>query len=335
MKLIDEALIYVKGGKGGNGCVSFRREKYVPKGGPDGGDGGKGGDVILKADSSINTLLKFHYTQHFKAENGKHGKGKNMTGRSGENLIIEVPTGTLVYDAESGKLIADLNENGKNVVVAHGGRGGRGNTKFATPKRRTPRFAEKGEKGEERTIKLELKLLADVGIVGFPNAGKSTLISRISRAKPKIADYPFTTLIPNLGVVEFMGKTFVVADMPGLIERASEGAGLGIRFLKHIERTKLLLHLIDPSDAKNEKETFYKYNALRYELRKYSISLIEKKEIVIVNKIDIGDVRKKVPSIKEVFKERGINPIFISAYTGEGIENLLMETYKILFKMNT
>lgn len=336
VKLIDEAIIHVKGGDGGNGCVSFRREKFVPKGGPDGGDGGKGGDVILRASSSLNTLLKFHYKQHFKAENGRGGKGKNMTGRNGEDLIIDVPIGTVVYDAVTGELIADLNEDGKCVIVARGGKGGRGNARFATPSRRTPRFAEKGEKGEERTLKLELKLLADVGIIGFPNAGKSTLISRISRAKPKIADYPFTTLVPNLGVVEFMDKTFVVADMPGLIEGASEGKGLGIRFLKHIERTKLLIHLIDPSGMREEGEVLKKYRALRNELEKYSKSLIEKEEILVINKIDLTEVREKIPDIKRIFlNECSIEPIFISAYTGEGVKDLLMRVYNTLFKKNT
>jgi len=331
MKFIDEAKIYVKAGDGGNGCVSFRREKYVPKGGPDGGDGGKGGDVYLRANSSMRTLLKFHYNQHFKAERGAHGKGKNMTGRSGKPLIIDVPVGTVVYDANTMELIADLDEDKKMVLVARGGRGGRGNARFATPTRRAPLIAEKGEKGEERVLKLELKLLADVGIIGFPNAGKSTLISRISKARPKIADYPFTTLVPNLGVVEFHDKTFVVADMPGLIEGAHRGAGLGIRFLRHIERTKVLLHLIDPSQSESPQRVFDLYQTLRKELEGYKKELLEKKEIVAINKIDLTHVREKIDAIKKVFSRNGIEPIFISAFTGENIKELLQKLYDALF----
>jgi GTP-binding protein len=331
MKFIDEAKIYVKAGDGGNGCVSFRREKYVPKGGPDGGDGGKGGDVYLRANSSMRTLLKFHYNQHFKAERGAPGKGKNMTGRNGKPLIIDVPVGTVVYDANTMELIADLDEDKKMVLVARGGRGGRGNARFATPTRRAPLIAEKGEKGEERVLKLELKLLADVGIIGFPNAGKSTLISRISRARPKIADYPFTTLVPNLGVVEFHDKTFVVADMPGLIEGAHRGAGLGIRFLRHIERTKVLLHLIDPSQSESPQRVFDLYQTLRKELEGYKKELLEKKEIVAINKIDLTHVREKIDAIKKVFSRNGIEPIFISAFTGENIKELLQKLYDALF----
>lgn len=331
MKFIDEAKIYVKAGDGGNGCVSFRREKYVPKGGPDGGDGGKGGDVFLRANSSLRTLLKFHYNQHFRAERGGHGKGKNMTGRNGKPLIIDVPVGTVVYDANTMELIADLDEDKKMVLVAKGGRGGRGNARFATPTRRAPLIAEKGEKGEERVLKLELKLLADVGIIGFPNVGKSTLISMISRARPKIADYPFTTLVPNLGVVEFHDKTFVVADMPGLIEGAHRGAGLGIRFLKHIERTKVLLHIIDPSQTDSSRKVFALYHALRKELEGYKKELLDKKEVVAINKIDLTHVREKIDEIKEVFSKEGIEPVFISAFTGENLKELLQRLYDALF----
>jgi len=331
MKFIDEAKIYVRAGDGGNGCLSFRREKYVPRGGPDGGDGGKGGDVYLRANSSMRTLLKFHYNQHFKAERGAHGKGKNMTGRDGKSLIIDVPVGTIVYDAETMEQIADLDEDKKMVLVAKGGRGGRGNARFATPTRRAPLIAEKGEKGEERVLKLELKLLADVGIIGFPNAGKSTLISRISRARPKIADYPFTTLVPNLGVVEFHDKTFVVADMPGLIEGAHKGAGLGIRFLRHIERTKVLVHLIDPSQTNSPKKVFNLYETLRKELEGYKKELLDKKEVVAINKIDLTHVREKIEEIKRVFLEKGIEPVFISAFTGENLKELLQKLYDALF----
>lgn len=330
MKFIDEAKIYVRGGDGGNGCVSFRREKYVPRGGPDGGDGGKGGDVFLRANSSLRTLLKFHYNQHFIAERGAHGKGKDMTGKDGKSIVIDVPVGTVVYEANTMELIADLDEHGKKVLVARGGRGGRGNARFATPTRRTPFIAEKGEKGEERRLKLELKLLADVGIIGFPNAGKSTLISRVSRARPKIADYPFTTLVPTLGVVGFRYKSFVLADMPGLIEGARKGAGLGIRFLKHIERTRALIHLIDPSDVNSPEEVFSTYNALRKELGEYKKELLDKKEMVAINKIDLTHVRERIGEIKDVFLKKGIVPVFISAYTGENLNELLERIYEIL-----
>ncbi len=332
MKFIDEAKIYVKAGDGGNGCVSFRREKYVPKGGPDGGDGGKGGDVYLRANSSLRTLLKFHYNQHFKAERGAHGKGKCMTGRDGKPLIIDVAVGTLVYDLNTMELIADLDEDKKMVLVAKGGRGGRGNARFATPTRRAPLIAEKGKKGEERWLKLELKLLADVGIIGFPNVGKSTLISRISRARPKIADYPFTTLVPNLGVVEFYDKTFVVADMPGLIEGAHKGAGLGTRFLRHIERTKILVHLIDPSEASSVESVVHLYEVLRKELEGYKKELLNKKEIVAINKIDLTHVREEIDEIKKNFLAMGIQPVFISAFTGENINELLQRMHDALFK---
>lgn len=330
MKFIDEAKIYVRGGDGGNGCVSFRREKYVPRGGPDGGDGGKGGDVFLRANSSLRTLLKFHYNQHFIAERGAHGKGKDMTGKDGKSIVIDVPVGTVVYEANTMELIADLDEHGKKVLVARGGRGGRGNARFATPTRRTPFIAEKGEKGEERRLKLELKLLAEVGIIGFPNAGKSTLISRVSRARPKIADYPFTTLVPTLGVVGFRYKSFVLADMPGLIEGARKGAGLGIRFLKHIERTRALIHLIDPSDVNSPEEVFSTYNALRKELGEYKKELLDKKEMVAINKIDLTHVRERIGEIKDVFLKKGIVPVFISAYTGENLNELLERIYEIL-----
>lgn len=331
MKFIDEAIIYVKAGDGGNGCVSFRREKYVPRGGPDGGDGGDGGNVFLKAVPSMNTLLKFHYNQHFRAKRGGHGKGKDMTGKNGEDLIIDVPVGTVVYDAKTNEIIADLDQPGKKVLVARGGRGGRGNARFATPTRRAPFFAEKGEKGEEKVLRLELKLLADVGIIGFPNAGKSTLISKVSKARPKIADYPFTTLVPTLGVVEVYGKTFVMGDMPGLIEGAHKGAGLGIRFLRHIERTKILLHLIDPSECSSTEEVLHLYHKLRKELGYYKEELLRRKEMVVINKIDIPSVRNGMEGIKKSFSREGISPLFISALTGENIEELLHKLYEELF----
>ncbi|MEW5899603.1 MAG: GTPase ObgE, partial [Bacillota bacterium] len=283
----DTAKIYVKAGDGGNGCVSFRREKYIPEGGPDGGDGGRGGNVVFRADEGLRTLVDFHYQRRYLAGRGQHGKGKNMHGRSGEDLVVRVPAGTVVRDAQSGMVLADLVRDGQEVVVARGGRGGRGNARFAGPKNKTPVFAEKGEPGEERWLELELKLLADVGLVGFPNAGKSTLISRVSRARPKIADYPFTTLVPNLGVVTLgEGVSFVIADIPGLIAGAHQGAGLGHRFLRHTERTRLLVHVIDVAgvEGRDPLEDFY---VLNRELFLYNPLLAQKVQLIAANKIDL------------------------------------------------
>lgn len=289
MKFIDLARIKVKAGNGGNGAISFHREKFVPKGGPDGGNGGSGGNIILKADPHLTTLLDFKYKNFFKAENGKPGSSNNRTGRDGEDLIIPVPCGTIVKNAETGEVIVDLVEPNQQFIVARGGKGGRGNAEFATPTNQTPRFAEKGEKGEELELLLELKVLADVGIIGFPNVGKSTLISVISAAKPKIADYPFTTLTPNLGVVQIgIGKNFTVADIPGLIEGASEGKGLGIDFLRHIERTKILLFLID-SNSENPKKDL---KVLLTELKKYNNEILQKEKLVAFSKIDTIDQKR-------------------------------------------
>ncbi len=319
MKFIDEIIIQVKGGDGGKGCVSFRREKFVPRGGPDGGNGGKGGDVVLEADPGMNTLYHLRFRKLYRAQRGQHGKGKGMDGRSGEDLTIRVPVGTEIFDHTTGKKIADLIKPGQRVIVARGGRGGRGNAAFATSTNRAPRHAEEGEKGEEKELRLELKLLAHVGIIGLPNAGKSTLISRISAARPKIADYPFTTLTPNLGVVEVKGETFVVADVPGLIEGAHRGAGLGHRFLRHVERTKVLLHLVDPL-ADDPVEN---YRIIRRELEHYSCEVASKPEIVAVNKSDLLS-RTIQEKIKKKFHQAGINNIrFISAATGSGIKPLL------------
>ena len=319
MLLIDRAKIYVKAGDGGNGCVSFRREKYVPRGGPDGGDGGRGGNVIIRADRNLHTLLDYRYKTHYRAGRGEHGRGKNQHGKDGEDIVLRVPCGTVVKDARTGEVIADLVKNGDEVIVARGGRGGRGNARFATPTNRAPRFAEKGEKGEEREIELELKLLADVGLVGFPNVGKSTLISRISSAKPKIADYPFTTLQPNLGIVRYGEfQSFTVADIPGLIEGAHLGRGLGIQFLRHIERTKVLVFMIE-SVSKNPVND---YKILLNELASYSKKLLEKPRIIAITKIDLAD-RKKRKELQEVNFGDNIPVCMISSVTGDGLKELL------------
>ncbi len=324
MKFIDQVRIRVKAGDGGNGCVSFRRERYVPKGGPDGGDGGKGGDVILQADSQLSTLLDLSYPQQFCAQKGSHGKGKNQTGRNGKDLIIRVPLGTLVRDDETGELLQDLIFDGQKFIAASGGRGGRGNARFATPTHRTPRHAEKGEKGEERWLKLDLKLLADVGLIGFPNTGKSTLLSRISSARPKIGDYPFTTLVPNLGVVEREeGRSFVVADIPGLIEGASDGAGLGLTFLRHVERTKLLVHLLEIS-GDPVRSPLKDFQTLNHELNAYHPFLTEKVQIAVLNKIDLPSVRSRVEEAKKTFETIGHRLYAISAQTGEGLDELIL-----------
>ena len=319
---IDRAKIYVKGGRGGDGIVAFLREKYRPKGGPAGGDGGKGGDVVLVATSSKHTLLDFKYKRHFKAERGEHGKGKNQKGRDGSDLLIYVPVGTIVRDAESNEVLCDLTEEGQRCVVARGGRGGRGNAHFATPTNQAPRYAEPGEEGEERWVILELKLIADVGIVGLPNAGKSTLLSRLTKARPKVGDYPFTTLTPNLGVMELdETRRLVLADIPGLIENAHQGAGLGHEFLRHIERTKLLLHLIDVSDSR-EVEPLEAFELVNRELELYSRELIRKPQIVVANKIDALLDRSLLKELRKEFEARGYTFHTVSAATGEGIEEL-------------
>jgi GTP-binding protein len=330
-RFVDQARIYVKAGNGGAGCISFRREKYVPKGGPDGGDGGDGGDVILIADPQVHTLYDFHHQVHFRAENGKPGMGKKMKGKDGEDLILRVPVGTIVKDAETGEILGDLTEPGQIIVVARGGKGGRGNAHFATPTRQAPRIAEPGTPGEERWLILELKLIADVGLVGLPNAGKSTLLSRISAAKPKIADYPFTTLEPNLGVVRlFDGNTFIVADIPGLIEGAHKGIGLGHEFLKHIERTRILLYVLDISKG---EEVIKDFKILKKELELFNPKLLEKEYLIALNKIDIMPDPEKIKSIVEVFEKGDQNKIYpISAVTGQGVLELIYAIWKILEK---
>ena len=327
----DEAIIEVQAGKGGDGIVSFRREKFVPKGGPDGGDGGKGGSVILVADPSLNSLYKIATSPFYKAEDGKRGGGGNKTGRSGKDLIIKVPVGTLVYNAEKGNLLKDLSKPGDRVIVAKGGRGGKGNARFATPENRTPRYAEKGKRGQRRKLKLELKLIAHVGLVGLPNAGKSTLLSRISAAKPKIAEYPFTTLNPVLGIVELdLDKTFIIADIPGLIEGAHLGHGLGDKFLKHIERTKYLLHLVDcSSTAPDPVDSFH---IIRNELKAYSPKLAEKKYIVAATKMDDPLAKEKAEKLEKSLGEKVFR---ISAVTGLGISELLNYLGTLLFEEET
>jgi GTP-binding protein len=332
MKFIDEAKIYIKAGHGGQGCVSFRREKFVPRGGPDGGDGGKGGDVIFRATEKHRTLLDFKYRQHHIAKNGGHGSGNNRTGRSAADLIISVPVGTVIKDAETQEVLADLSQVSQIHVAARGGIGGKGNAHFATSTHQTPRFAQDGMEGEERWVLLELKLLADVGIVGFPNAGKSTFISRVSAAKPKIADYPFTTLTPHLGVVKHANApSFVIADIPGLISGAHQGMGMGIKFLKHIERTSALLHIIDVS-VEPYTDAWENYKAINKELGLYNPSLLQKPQIVALNKIDLPSVREKAKKEVAIFKKNGIMPFEFSAVTGEGISKILNKIVSIVHK---
>lgn len=319
---VDEAKIRVQSGRGGRGCVSFRREKFVPRGGPDGGDGGKGGDVYLKATDRLNTLQEFRHRRHFKSGSGQHGKGSNQTGRSAEDLWVEVPLGTVVKDEETGEVIGDLDQKGATIRVARGGRGGRGNAHFVTSSSQAPEFAQEGEAGEERRLDLELKLLADVGLIGLPNAGKSTLLSRISAARPKIASYPFTTLTPLLGVVQLdENSSIVVADIPGLIEGASEGHGLGLQFLRHIERTRILLHLIDVSEEQTE-DPVQRFRTIQKELSEYSRDLRSKSQIIVATKLDVAN-EKYLQELREFATKQNIPLVSISAVTGEGIDNLL------------
>ena len=321
-RFIDEAKIFVKGGDGGNGCTSFRREKYIANGGPDGGDGGNGGNVILETDAGENDLLQFKYKAHFKALPGGHGQGSRKNGKNGKDIVLTVPPGTLVYDCETGDPICDLTEHGQQFVVAHGGRGGRGNAKFSTPTRHVPRFSEKGEPGDERWVKLVLKILADAGIVGFPNAGKSSLLSKITSANPKIASYPFTTLTPVLGIMYKNDLEVVLADVPGLVEGAHKGQGLGLLFLKHIERTRMLIHMIDISDEKTQEDPIKTYESIRNELDLYDESMENKPEIIVLNKIDLVKDREILVKTKNIFKEKGLDVLFTSCNTGEGIEEL-------------
>ena len=329
--MIDRVEIYVKAGEGGNGVVSFRREKFVPLGGPDGGDGGNGGSVYLVGDRSVSTLLSFRYKKHFLAEKGAHGKGKNMYGKRGEDLLIKVPLGTQVRletEKGSGVLIADVVEEGQRVLVAKGGKGGRGNTHYATSTNQAPRIAEKGKPGEEKRLLLDLKLIADVGIIGYPNAGKSTLLSVVSKAKPKIADYPFTTLEPILGVVGIGYGSFVLADIPGIIEGAHEGRGLGLDFLRHIERTKALIHLVDGSS----EDPVADFKKVEEELVSYEPSLKDRPRLIAINKIDLPHVRGRIPQLEREFKELGVAVHFISAATGEGANELMSKAWELVTK---
>jgi GTP-binding protein len=330
MKFVDEAKIFVKGGDGGRGCVSFRREKYVPRGGPNGGDGGKGGDVIVVASASHRTLLDLKFQQHHVARHGGHGEGSDCTGRNSDDVIIPVPVGTIVMEDATGETLVDLVEDGQRFVVAKGGRGGRGNAFFKTSTNRAPRYAQPGEEGEERWVRLELKLLADVGVIGFPNAGKSTLISRVSAAKPKIADYPFTTLTPNLGVVKYKDfGTFVIADIPGLIEGAHKGVGLGVKFLRHVERTTVLIHLLDISGEPAESG-WNNFETINRELALYSPELAKKPQIVAIGKLDLTDTQERMKKEIDFFREKGIEVFGISAVTGEGIDDLIAAVVKKL-----
>jgi GTP-binding protein len=329
---VDVAKIRVKAGKGGNGSVAFRREKYIPMGGPAGGDGGDGGSVIIVADEGLRTLMDFRYKRHYQAENGEDGRGKNQYGSDGKDLYLRVPVGTLIKDEETGIVLADLKTKGQEYIAARGGRGGKGNVKFKNSIRRTPRFAQPGTKGDEREIVLELKLIADVGLIGFPNVGKSTILASITSAKPKIADYHFTTLKPNLGVVSIgQGHSYVLADIPGLIEGASEGAGLGLEFLRHIERTRLLLHVLDASgqEGRDPVEDFYKIND---ELKEYSDKLYEKEQIIVLNKMELPEALTNAERIKKEFSDK-YEVISVSAATGDGLDLLKKRAYERLLQI--
>lgn len=328
MSFIDEAKFYIKAGDGGNGCVSFRREKYVPRGGPNGGDGGRGGNVIIIASNKLHSLIDFQYKSHFKAERGMHGQGKDMHGRKGRDYVIEVPTGAVLKDADTGEVLIDLCNDGGSFIAAKGGLGGLGNSHFASGANRTPRIATNGETGEEKWLKIELKLIADIGLVGLPNAGKSTLLSKLSAANPKVASYPFTTLEPQLGVLHFpYEKSCIIADIPGLIEGASEGVGLGHSFLRHIERTKILLHVVDASD----ENTIPDYKIISRELEKYQKELLQRTRLVVLNKADLIDERR-LSSLKKYFDAHGMSSLEISALKETNIDALKKYIGELLFK---
>ncbi|WP_442595215.1 GTPase ObgE [Neobacillus sp. D3-1R] len=319
---VDQVKIFVKGGDGGNGMVAFRKEKYIPKGGPAGGDGGKGADVVFQVEEGLRTLIDFRYQRHFKANRGEHGMSKNQHGRGAQDMLVKVPPGTVVMDAETKEVIADLVEHGQRAVIAKGGRGGRGNSRFATPANPAPELSENGEPGQEREVVLELKLLADVGLVGFPSVGKSTLLSVVSAARPKIAEYHFTTIVPNLGMVETAdGRSFVMADLPGLIEGAHQGVGLGHQFLRHIERTRVIVHVIDMA-ATEGRDPYEDYVTINKELKEYNLRLTERPQIIVANKMDVPEAEENLKVFKEKLEED--YPIFpISAVTSQGLRDLL------------
>ena len=325
-KIIDRVKIHINAGQGGNGASTFRREKYVPKGGPDGGDGGNGGHIFVKATDKINSLIEYRYNQHIKAPNGENGRRSNEHGADGESLVLEVPVGTVIKDCETDEILADMDKNNKILCIARGGRGGRGNARFATPSMRAPRYSENGVKGEEKKLLMELKMIADVGLIGYPSVGKSTLISVISNAKPKIADYHFTTISPNLGVVDYHGEdSFMVADIPGIIEGAHEGAGLGFYFLRHVERTKILVHLVDCS-LSERPDPIEDYNKIRNELLSYSETLSKKEEIIALSKAD-ASIEEVIEDTQHQFEKMGKKVFVISAVTGRGIPELLDYLY--------
>jgi GTP-binding protein len=328
LQFIDEAEVHVKAGDGGPGAVAFRREKFVPRGGPSGGDGGNGGDILLETDERLTTLLDFRFKREYRARNGEPGRGRDQNGHAAPEMVLKVPPGTLVRDSASGEVLADLRDNGRRYMLAKGGRGGLGNMNFATPTLQAPRFAQPGTEGEEKRVRLELRLLADVGLVGFPNAGKSTLVSRLSKARPKIADYPFTTLQPHLGVVQYKdGRSFVLSDLPGLIEGAHRGAGLGHRFLKHMARCRTIIHLID---ASQERDLAADFDAINRELELFDAALGRKAQVVAANKIDVPEARERAEGLRKQLKRRKIEVHLVSGVTGEGLPALLDATVRAL-----
>jgi GTP-binding protein len=331
MKFIDEVTLFTSSGHGGAGCVAFRHEKFIEFGGPSGGDGGKGGDVIFEAMAGLSTLLELRHRPHQKAENGHNGMGKNRHGAGGKDLLIKVPVGTVVKDAETDDILADLTENGQRVILLRGGRGGQGNARFASATNKAPKFAQPGEDNQECKLRLELKLMADVGLLGLPNAGKSSLISKVSAARPKIADYPFTTMVPSLGVVPYKDyRSFVMADIPGIIEGAHDGAGLGHRFLKHLERSGILLHLVDISWMP-DRDPRAEYESINHELALFSPELAVKNQIVVITKIDLPQTKEELPAIKAWFEGTGVTVFPISSATGEGVDQLLDEIARRLW----
>lgn len=331
----DEVKINVKAGDGGAGCMSFRREAHVPKGGPDGGDGGRGGNVVLEADQSVSSLIDYRYKRHFKAQRGTHGKGQIRHGAGGDDLVLRVPLGTIARDAETGEVLGDLTVQGQHLVVAHGGHGGRGNIHFVTPTRRAPAFAELGEPAEERWVELEMKLLADAALVGMPSVGKSSLIARLSAARPKIADYPFTTLVPNLGVVKAGGRSFVVADVPGLIEGASEGKGLGHAFLRHIERTALIIHVVDLSGGFESRDVIDDYEIINRELELHATELAERPRIVVGNKCDVPGVVEASARLHKRAEDDGAPYFEVSAVTGDGLDSFMRAVAERVFELRS